>query len=866
MSEKQKRWLTYLASAFIPMVIIVITYSISQGLPFTGKNTLLMIDMNQQYVDFYSFLRQTVLHGQWSNLFFSFNNGLGSDTWGIWAYYLMSPFNLILLLFSEKMITSAIFIMMLLKYMAAAVSMTALLRHLRYEDYFVIPLSVIYALSGWGVAYQLDLMWLDALVILPLLILGLILVFEKSALSLYTAMVAIALIDNYYMGYMMLLFSGLYFIFRWLTTTFISRKLRWIMLKDYILSTLVGLVMSLWFWVPTFLQLQASKASYHTDFAFDWLKSPTVSVIKTFAGSYNFNELRTGGANMYVGLFVLVLAIFYFFNSDIRLRERIGSFLILALLYISTLNHGLALIWQAFQNPIWYPFRFSYLISFWLVLLAGRQLHFRPSFSLLQSIIAFVMVLIWSLLGFYLASFPDLSFANPSAMLGDMLIGLVLSVLMYHPFSRFYAELGLFKRFVVVGLLMTAMFINYSHSSQIISGISEDAYQSGMKSLNNMKDVNPDTSNRYRSAALLYRSRNDALHLGYHGFSEFSSTTDAETSQFLRNLGIYQSSVSYIYANGTLLSDALFGIHTITSDTSKAADSLIKMPYRYDVNVYKKKHYENGVVRFTNNNALPLAFAVKGNLFSDDISMPGGFNHQIQWLNSVAPGKNIVMRYKSLKPKHYFKKVNGTLYQYYVYTYTGVKGGINYVEEPYGFNGTGDHAFSGRYTWHNNGKRISLPIQSSTSLVINTDNNLKQLNKIVVRTKFYRQLNWANLKLYTIDPVVLHQRIQKVVQRNANVKMDFDNAGKVSMDIDTKAGETIATSIAYNPNYVITDNGKPVDGKLYQNALLSIPVKAGQHHIEITYQVKGLSLAFLVSSVGCVLWLIWFIYDSRRYF
>lgn len=866
MSEKQKRWLTYIASAFIPMVIIVATYSIHQGLPFTGKNTLLLVDMNQQYVDFYSFLRQTFLHGQWSNLFFSFNNGLGSDTWGIWAYYLMSPFNLILLLFSEKMITSAIFIIMVLKYMAAAVSMAALLRHLRYKDYFIIPLSVVYALNGWGVAYQLDLMWLDALVILPLLILGLELIFEKSALSLYTAMVAVALIDNYYMGYMMMLFSGLYFVFRWSTSSFISYKLRWIMVKDYILSTLVGLVMSLWFWVPTFLQLQASKASYHTDFAFDWLKTPAVSVIKTFAGSYNFNELRTGGANMYVGLFVLVLTIFYFFNSDFRLRERIGAFLFLVLLYLSTLNHALSLIWHAFQNPIWYPFRFSYVIAFFLVLLAARQLHSRPSFSLLQCIIASVLVIAWSLYGFYLASSPDLSFANPSAMLGDLVVTLIVIILMYHPYARFYGEISVFKRMLLVLLIGTNMFINYVHTSNAMTGISESDYQASMKVLNDMKDVNPDTSNRYRSAALLYRSRNDALHLGYHGFSEFSSTTDAETSQFLRNLGIYQSSVSYIYANGTLLTDALFGVHTLTSDTSPDANALNDMPYRYDINVYKNKHYKNGVIRFTNNNALPLAFAVKTNIFTDTISMPGSFNHQLQWLNSIAPGKDILMKYKSLKPKVFYKKVKGQLYQYYVYQYKGVKAGINYVEQSYGLNSTGPHAFSGRYNWYNNGKKIALPVQSSNSLVVSVDNKLDGMNRITIRTKFLRQLGYNRLKLYTIDPVLLHQRLQKVNQRNANVKMNFDNAGKVNMDIKTEKGETIATSIAYNPNYVITDNGKPVEGRLYQNSLLAIPVSAGQHHIEIKYQVKGLSLAFLVSSVGCILWLIWLIYDSRRYF
>lgn len=854
MSEKRTRWLTYIASAMLPLVIILLAYTINKGLPFTHKNTLLIIDMNQQYVDFYSFFRQTILHGQWSNLFFSFSNGLGSDTWGIWAYYLMSPLNLILLFFNEHFLTSGIFILMLVKYMLASLSMTMLLRHLNYRNRWIVILSTTYALCGWAAAYQLDLMWLDALFILPMLILGIELMFETASLSLYTGMFALALIDNYYMGYMVILFGGLYFFYRLVITKYPTDKLQWLVVKDYIIASTVGIVMSLWFWLPTLLQLQSSKATYKTPIQFDWLESPTKSILKTFNSAYNFKELRVGGANMYIGLALIVCVIWYFFNKNFRLTERIAGLIVLALLYISTLNHAPALMWQAFQNPIWYPFRFSYLISFWMIFLAGKQLKYQSTISLKKWALTSVGLILYGVLGIYLIHLKGVAYVRPADVLFSVFIALVVITLMV---SRRYVTVEAWKMLLIILVMSLDMGMNYVNSTNVIAPWTESQYQTAMKQLNDMKDYDLDVASQYRSVFLETRSRNDMIHLNVHGISEFSSTTDALTSQFMKYIGVSQSTVGYTYANGTLITDALFGVHSLMD--VKKTDILFPALNRYDLGSYKREVNAKGVIRYTNDNALPVAFPTSDKIYDNWIGLPGVFNHQIQWLNAVAPGKDVLMRYQKIRPQRYFK--HG--YQYLKYKYKGLKNAVNYIEFPANFN-NGIVSFKGLYSFKNNGRKQSIPLNTSANLVVNVAN--KDTNKIVVRTKSKVQLKYQNFKLYSISPSILRERLQPVLNDSKSVKMNYVNSGQVNIDVDMKKNQVLATSLAYNDNYVIYDNGQLVDGKMYNGSMLAINVKnPGHHHIVIKYQVNGLTPAFLISSIAFGLFIVWAIIDRRRY-
>ncbi|WP_369395878.1 YfhO family protein [Lacticaseibacillus saniviri] len=89
--------------------------------PF-GNSSLLTVDLGQQYIDFYSYFRQTIL-GHPDQFLYSFNKALGGDMLGVFAYYLMSPFNFILLFFPKSMLDTGIVALTLLKYGSAGLTM-----------------------------------------------------------------------------------------------------------------------------------------------------------------------------------------------------------------------------------------------------------------------------------------------------------------------------------------------------------------------------------------------------------------------------------------------------------------------------------------------------------------------------------------------------------------------------------------------------------------------------------------------------------------------------------------------------------------------------------------------------------------------
>ena len=76
------------------------------------KGSILVGDLNQQYLSFFSYYRHALLGKE--SILYSFSNGLGGNMIGNWAYYLMSPFNLLLLLVSNKNIPTMVFIIILL--------------------------------------------------------------------------------------------------------------------------------------------------------------------------------------------------------------------------------------------------------------------------------------------------------------------------------------------------------------------------------------------------------------------------------------------------------------------------------------------------------------------------------------------------------------------------------------------------------------------------------------------------------------------------------------------------------------------------------------------------------------------------------
>ena len=233
----KRRTLVLALSFLLPGLILFVAYMINQFYP-VGKRTPLTIDLYHQYVAFMAEMRRKLLNGE--SIFYSWSIGLGTNFYGLTAYYTASPLNILLLLFPLERITDAVLVLTILKIALTGLTFSYFLlegpvkRLGRYTvrardelrsntaediatDVFVVIASTAFALNGFNLAYSWDIMWLDVIALLPLVALGVNRVVRESRHGLYIVSLALSLAVNYYMAFFVCIFTALYFFVVYLT-------------------------------------------------------------------------------------------------------------------------------------------------------------------------------------------------------------------------------------------------------------------------------------------------------------------------------------------------------------------------------------------------------------------------------------------------------------------------------------------------------------------------------------------------------------------------------------------------------------------------------------------------------------------------
>ena len=242
---------------------MIIILSITGIWPF-GTKTILTSDLENQYVQFFSYLRE-IYKGNHS-IFYTFSKTFGGEMLSLYAYYLMSPLNIILLFFRTEWLPQAIELLILIKISLCSLTFYFLISHLsaRVRPSGLI-FSISYALMAYNMAYFFHLMWLDSIILLPLIILGLHRILEGHFPALYTLSLGFAILFNYYIGFMLCIFSVFYF-----CTLCAVQKKRLIrdfsIFFNYGLASLVAGLLSVFILLPTLKGLSGGKATFDTLF------------------------------------------------------------------------------------------------------------------------------------------------------------------------------------------------------------------------------------------------------------------------------------------------------------------------------------------------------------------------------------------------------------------------------------------------------------------------------------------------------------------------------------------------------------------------------------------------------------------------
>ncbi|WP_026671025.1 YfhO family protein [Butyrivibrio sp. AE3006] len=596
-NDFSKGAMTGCVAALLTAALFMAICMIERIAPF-GDKTFLYLDMKQQYVDFYSYYK-AVFHGQ-DGFLWSENCGLGSSMTGIWTYYLTSPFLIPFIFISEKMIPTAVTLLICAKMVVAAFSMGVLMNYLSKtveESSFdegaagtvlKAVFGTAYAFSGWMVSNMTNTMWVDVAAILPLVFMLYLKLLrnEKRVKVLYVISAMVMIFLNYYIAFMMALFFVIF--------TILLLVFRFIDGKSFLrvaLYSLLSVILDLWFLIPVVLTLRGSNKDHSKGLSAAFQNilpsseaagkniSPLSVVSKLFSMSYDSIEIMDGLPNIYVGTAVFVVVILFFLNIRIDFRKKMAAFtfmlITMAFFCADTLNKLAHFGTDAYG----YLYRYSVIFSFFCLILGFVCLCNGDGITIGGAIISGAMAEILLIASYVLpvrfitAKVLVINTAIIISISGSIILSVVCK-----------GKAALRRCLVVFSLAVLAAELSlnfiwiYRHQS--VNATSRGDYLSQIEGIRSALDVidehektGADSRNDdYRIETYAGRTANDGIHFGYNSVSTYNSLLKVEDRVLLYKLGFNDNGLYTEYTKGnTRLADELLGIKYIITDGSTEA-------------------------------------------------------------------------------------------------------------------------------------------------------------------------------------------------------------------------------------------------------------------------------------------------------
>lgn len=853
-----KRQVTLTASFFVPMLIMAIYFAYRHMEPF-GSSSLLTVDLGQQYIDFFAYLRHALLHDP-SSIFFSFSNGLGGEMLGTWAYYLMSPLNWILLFFSGTTITTGIFFLTIIKYGLAGLSFSWLLSKIsRQTGLKAITFATTYALMGWTIANQLNVIWMDAIYLLPLVFYGLYSMLHTGKWYTYVIWLAITLVVNYYMAYMICLFMILQFVFL-AVDQYVNKSKFLKQLGTFAGTSIIAALLSAVALLPTWWSLSQSKAQYtvgSVQWKFEY--SPIKMLSKFFTGTFNFSQMENGLPNLFIGAIALLGVAFYFSDKRVKIRTKITAGLITLFLGLSVCYQPLDLLWHAGQFPVWYPYRFTFLIGFWFILLASQTLteDFKPSWKAI-SIILGLLILGTVYVVVNLKSFKFLQMYQ--VILGILFVILALLLVLSPGKNKWIYALGFF----VVGVADVST--NAVISLNNIDYTAQSEYSMYTKRLQGLVDnVEKQDSGFYRIGKTFLRTKGDAFQTDFNGGGVFTSILPQDIPTFFGHIGSVDGAGFIDYTNGSLLTDSLLNMkYYFQRKEIKAGAISITNPLRPSTNKADLSEYDvidksEDANTLKNKAALPLGYAASNQILKlrDESQDPTKF--QEDWLAALTGDPsdsqlfstqnfnritfdNVHKQYKVTEA--IFKKVDKKKPASFTLYFKPQTNDAYYLT-------LGSELNEKSVSFLLNNKPLAQSNPYRHTILVSVANRAKGKTQKLTVNLAHSSLHLQNFTLYSLNKAKLNMATKRL--NSQPWKLSRHSNRVLSGSINSKySGQVLNTSIPYSEGWTAKVNGKRVKTYKTIDMFMAVKIPKGKSSVRFSYWPPLLNAGIVISLLTLV--------------
>jgi len=826
-------WLSFI----IPIFIMGLMYMMREIYPF-GDQMYLRSDMYHQYAPFYQDLANKIANG--GSLTYTWNVGMGMNFTALAAYYLASPFNIILGCFTGEHIIEVMSVLIILKIALSSLAFTYYLsKHFHTKELHIAVFGLFYATSSYFAAFSWNIMWLDCMLLLPLIILGLERLVKQNKCLLYGATLGLAIFSNYYIAIMLCIFSVIYFVYLIIVDDN-KKDLRYYLKRLFHFAVFSGLAggMAACLVIPEYFALMLTASG---EFNFPETLTNYFSIFDMVSRSLMNVPVaifEPHDPNLYCTVAVFLFLPLYWMNKETPVRQKVGKTVLLAIFLISFNMNIPNYIWHGLHFPNSLPCRQSFIYIFLILTMSYEGLRHVKEYSNKQIFGVFgaavaIMILIEEL---YVSS--DFDFTIVYFSLGFLVMYMIVMFSFRNKNAR--KVLTIYLLFVVA---ITEIIINTNETA--LSVTSRTYYVSDNTAITKLIDraKAQETNLFYRTEKYTRRTKNDSAWHQYRGMSTFSSTAVEGISNFYNKLGLQESYNAYAFYGATPVTASLFSVKYVFSNDLRAEYPTEELFGTELTDDNKEIHlYEN---KYT----LPIGFMIPSDTKDNwDFEASNPFYVQNSFIESATGVQDVFMNVNmvssgnsvSIEPEGkadiYFYVNNTDVEKVDVSVYS--KDG-SYVSG----KGSSYSNLNHNYICH-----IGVLEEGETATVtINGDSDVSVLQLYAYS--------------FNADNFI---EVFNLLNEGGLTLTHFEDT-KLEGVVTAKEDGMMYTSISYEKGWKVYVDGEEVKTECLKDALLTFPVSAGTHSIRFEYFPEGLKTGLIISGLSLGIFLLIAVFAFIKY-
>ncbi len=857
-----KRNTNILIAAGGSALLMVLVYYFFDVIPF-GERTVLRMDMYHQYVPFLAEMYERVTN--FDSLTYSWTTGLGNAIIGNYFNYLASPFNLLIFLFGHDNITEAVALIIVLKCALSSAAFAYFIKKsFNKDDLTVSAFGVLYSFCSFFIAYYWNIMWTDALYLLPLVALGIEYIIKRGKCSLYCIALAFAMATNYYMAFMMCIFAVIYFLYYYFVSNTLDAKFvkldaehekaQSILFKiknskflvsgaKFAVFSVVAAGMVAFALLPTYFALKqcsATSGSFPEEF-------------KTYFNIFDFAvnhfadiepSIRSSGGNVlpnvYCGVLVVILLPLFLFTKTVSAREKIISALVVVFFFLSFNTNYLNYIWHGFHFPNDLPYRFSYMYSFFLLIFAYKALIRINEFSRNMILAA----------GCALAVFVVAAQKMESKNLTELSVYISLAIIAVYTIVLLMMRSKRFQASAMASLvfLCAVAEVSAADTNNFSMSQTKKSYASDLTSFETLKEeLDKDSEGFYRMELASLRTRNDPSWYYYNGVSTFTSLAYEKLSNLQKNLGMFGNYInSYTYNPQTPVYNAMFSLKYIVDNSTD---------YVFDDTYYTKVDSAGKFTAYENKYCLPIGFAVNEAVLDWTTDYSNPFDVQNEFFQFATGQVNVFeamdlssVAYNNVVP---FDSLESTFFNYSLED-SGSSGSITFGVD----TSESSHIY------------VYIKSSSITDIDVATENTVlsQDISKpyildvgdcaadenvsITLSVPNDKSSGSFDIYVYRINNEKFINGYNELSKGGLNIT-EFDDT-YISGTFTAESSQILYTSIPYDTGWTVILDGKALDSSellKIGDSLLGVKVSEGEHTVEFKFTSNGLYLGIGITVI-----------------